>query len=111
MVTVVVILNTLISLMLFYVAWRVWKLKQQLGNIADRLTNYERCSHAVLYAAPEKIYTAQQNIYNLRQGTQRLEMQIQQVRQIVSLFFLLRQLWRRSFRPLGSTFGKKTIAK
>ncbi|MDZ7962174.1 MAG: hypothetical protein RMY34_30615 [Aulosira sp. DedQUE10] len=111
MVTVVVVLNTLISLMLLYVAWRVWQLKQQLGIIADRFTNYERCSHAVLYTAPENISTAQKNIYNLRQGNQRLEVQIQQVRQIVSLLFLGRQVLRRSFPRLNSTNRKKTIVK
>jgi hypothetical protein len=111
MVTVVVVLNTLIALMLLYVAWQVWKLKQKLGIVADKLAAYERCSHAVLYAAPEKIYLAQQNIYNLRQRNQNLEVQIQQVRQIISLLFLGRQIWRRSFRSSVSTFGKKTIAK
>jgi hypothetical protein len=111
MVTLVVIINTLISLLLLYVAWRVWKLKQLLGIVADRLAAYERCSHALLYVAPETISTAQQNIYNLRQRNQRLEVQIQQVRQIVSLLLLGRQVWRRSFRSLGSTFGQKTTAK
>jgi hypothetical protein len=111
MVTVVVVLNTLISLILLYAAWRVWKLKQKLGILADRLAAYERCSYAALYAAPEKISTAQQNIYNLRQGNQKLEVQIQQVRQIISLLFLGRQVWRRSFGSSVSIFGKKTIAK
>lgn len=111
MVTIVVVINTLISLMLLYAAWQVWKLKQKLRIVADRLAAYERCSHAVLYAVPEKIYTTQQNIYNLRQGNQNLEVQIQQVRQIISLLFLGRQVWRRSFRSSGSIFGKKTTAK
>ncbi|OUL28024.1 hypothetical protein BV372_25315 [Nostoc sp. T09] len=111
MVTLVVILNILISLLLLYVAWRMWKLKQQIRIVADRLATYERYSHAVLYAAPENIYTAQQKISNLRQRNQSLEVQIQQVRQIISLLFLGRQVWRRSFQSLGSTFGKKTVAK
>ncbi|MBD0303726.1 MAG: hypothetical protein ICV85_16630 [Tolypothrix sp. T3-bin4] len=99
------------SLMLFYAAWRMRQLKQQLSIIANTLTAYERRSHALLYQAPETIYFAQQNIYNLRQGNQSLELQIQQVRQIVSLLFLGRQVWRRSFRRLGFTFGKKTTIK
>lgn len=111
MVILVVVINTLISLILLCVAWRVWQLKQEIGKIADRFTHYERCSHAVLYTAPEKISAAQQNIYHLRQGNQRLEAQIQQVRQIVSLLFLGRQVWRHSFPRLGSTNGKKTITK
>lgn len=97
MVILVVAINTLISLMLLYVAWRISKLKQQLRFLADRLSYYERCSHIFLYAAPEKIYSAQQSIYNLRQGNQRLEVQIQQIKQIISLLFFGRQIWRRSF--------------
>ena len=97
MVILVVAINTLISLVLFYVAWRVWKLKQLLRIITDRLSYYESCSHTLLYAAPEKISSAQQSIYNLRQKNQRLEVQIQQIRQIVSLLFFGRQIWRRSF--------------
>jgi hypothetical protein len=89
----------------------VWKVKQQVRIVADRLAAYERCSHALLYAAPEKIYTAQQNIYNLRQRNQSLEVQIQQIQQIISLLYFGRQIWRRYFRSLGSRFGKKTIAK
>jgi len=104
MVTVVVVINTLISLALLYVAWRVWKLKQRLGRIADRLTAYERRCHAVLNKAPERIYTSKQNIYNLRQKNQALQMQIQQVQQIISLLLLGRQIWQRYF-------WKKTVTK
>ncbi|MBW4685175.1 MAG: hypothetical protein KME40_08750 [Komarekiella atlantica HA4396-MV6] len=111
MVIVVVVINTLISLMLLYAAWRIWQLKQQLAYIADRLIDYERCSHAALYKAPENISLSQQNIHNLRQGNQGLRVQIQQVRQIVSLLFLGRQAWRRNFPRVKFTSGKKTVAK
>jgi hypothetical protein len=104
MVTVVVVINTLISLVLLYVARRVWKLKQRLGRIADRLTAYERRCHAVLNKAPENIYTSEQNIHNLRQRNQALQMQIQQVQQIISLLLLGRQIWQRYF-------WKKTVTK
>ncbi|AFY32920.1 hypothetical protein [Calothrix sp. PCC 7507] len=104
MVTVVVVINTLISLALLYIAWRVWKLKQRLGRIADRLTAYERRSHAVLSKVPENIYTSEQNIYTLQQKNQAFQMQIQQVRQILSLLLLGRQIWQRYF-------GKKTAIK
>ncbi|MBW4645664.1 MAG: hypothetical protein KME23_22200 [Goleter apudmare HA4340-LM2] len=97
MVTVVVIINTLISLILLYVAWRVWKLKQRLGRIADRLTAYERRSYAILYPAPDKIHTSEQKIHNLRQKNQALQVQLQQVRQIISLLLLGQQIWRRFF--------------
>ena len=111
MVILVILINTLISLILLYVAWRVWQLKQQLAYIADRLTAYESCTHAALNKAPENIHLSQDNIYNLRQKNQALQMQIQQVRQIISLLLLGRQIWQRYFRRLELTSGKRTFAK
>ncbi|MHC0062732.1 hypothetical protein ACWATR_07370 [Nostoc sp. UIC 10890] len=111
MVILVVIINTLISLTLLYVAWRVWQLKQQLAYIADRLTAYESCTHTALNKAPENIYLSQQNIHNLRQRNQALQIQIQQVRQIISLLLLGRQIWQRYFPKLELITGKRTVAK
>ncbi|MBD2360073.1 MULTISPECIES: hypothetical protein [unclassified Anabaena] len=100
MVTVVVVMNTLISLMLLYVAWRVWQLKQKIAFIGDRLTEYERCTHDLLYKAPENIYLGQNSIQQLRQSNQVLQLQIQQIRQIISILLLGRQTWRRYFRKM-----------
>ncbi len=111
MVILVILINTLISLILLYVAWRVWQLKQQLAYIADRLTLYESCTYAALNKASENIYLSHDNIYNLRQKNQALQMQIQQVRQIISLLLLGRQIWQRYFRRLELTSGKRTFAK
>ncbi|UKO99520.1 hypothetical protein [Nostoc sp. UHCC 0870] len=100
MVTVVVVINTLISLMLLYVAWRVWQLKQKIAFIGDRLTEYERCTHDLLYKAPENIYLGQNSIQQLRQSNQVLQLQIQQIRQIISILLLGRRTWQRYFRKM-----------
>ena len=111
MVILVILINTLISLILLYVAWRMWQLKQQLACIADSLAAYESCTHAALNKAPENIYLSQDNFYNLRQKNQVLQMQIQQVRQIISLLLLGQQIWQRYFRRLKLIPGKRTVAK
>lgn len=111
MVMLVVVINTLISLILLYAAWRVWKLKHLLAFVANRLTAYERATHGALKNAPENIYTSQQAIYNLRQSNLGVQMQIQQVRQIISLLLLGQQTWRRYFGRLGPISGKKIVAK
>ncbi|MFN6483365.1 MULTISPECIES: hypothetical protein [unclassified Nostoc] len=111
MIILVILVNTLISLVLLYVAWRVWQLKQQLAYIADKLTTYESCTHTALNKAPENIYLSQQNIYNLRQRNQALQIQIQQVQQIISLILLGRQIWQRYFPKLQLISGKRTVAK
>jgi hypothetical protein len=101
MVALVVIINILISLILLYIARQVWKLKQRLANMANRLTALERCTHAVLDKAPSNTSRRQQNIQNLRQGNQSIQAQIQQVRQIFSLLLVGQQIQRRYFVKLG----------
>lgn len=111
MVTVVVAINILTSLMLLYVAWRVWQLKKQIAFVSDRLLDYERCSHNLLHQAPENIYLGQQNIQNLRQSNQGLQIQIQQVRQIVSLLLLGQRTWGRYVRKPVSIYKKQQSVK
>jgi hypothetical protein len=96
MITIVVLINILLSLMLLYIAGQVLRIKETLGIIADKLNSYERLSHAVLHTAPENIYTSQQEIYSLRQKRQKLNLQIQQVQQIINLVILGRKMWQRS---------------
>jgi chromosome condensin MukBEF ATPase and DNA-binding subunit MukB len=111
MVTLVVIINTIISLILLYVAWRVWKLKQVLASVANNLTAYERATYAALHNTPEAIYSSQEKIHNLRQGNQNLQLQLQQVRQIISLLLLGQQTWRRYSGQLGSKSRKNSTRK
>lgn len=103
MVIVVVVINVLISLILFYLAWRLWQLRRRLAKIANLLIAAERSSHAVLPQAPENIYFFQNNIHNLRQGNQQPQLQIQRLRQIFSLIAFGQQVWRRYFIKFGST--------
>ncbi|AUT00425.1 hypothetical protein CLI64_08500 [Nostoc sp. CENA543] len=102
MVIIVVIINTFISIMLLYVAWQLWQLKQKIAFIGDRLTEYERCSYALLYKAPELIYSGQNSIQQLRKSNQSLRMQTQQLKQIISILLLGRQTWLRYFRRIDS---------
>ncbi|WP_026082881.1 hypothetical protein [Mastigocladopsis repens] len=107
MVTVVVVINILISLTLLYVAWRVRRFKRRLTRIANMFVAAERSSHAVLFGAPEAIYMGQRNLHNLRQGNQPPRLQIQRVRQIFSLLAVGQQVWRRYFLRLSSKLVKK----
>ena len=111
MVTVVVILNILISLLLLYGAWLLWKLKQRIAFIADKFTLYEKCSQTLLSQAPENLDITKQNIHNLRLTNQSLQLKIQQVRQILSLLLLGQRVGRRYFRQGNSFLFTKTVAK
>ncbi|MBF2008102.1 hypothetical protein ACF3DV_00845 [Chlorogloeopsis fritschii PCC 9212] len=98
MVQTVVVINVLISLTLLYVAWRVWQLRLRWTRITNWFILAERCSHAVLRNAPEAIYISQHKIQNLRQTNQVLEIQLQQLRQIISLLVFGQRIWRRYLR-------------
>ena len=102
MVTVVVVINIMISLILLYVALRVRKLKQRLARLANIFIAAERSSHRVLYGAPTAIFTGQRKVHNLRQRNQSPQLQMQQVRQIFSLIAFGQQAWRRNFLRLRS---------
>ena len=98
MVTFVVIINTLISLILFSVASKLWRIKKQLAIIADSFVAIEIRTHNLLCKAPDSIYLCRSKIDNLRKEKQLLQLRIQQLQQIVSLLFLGRQMWRRYLR-------------
>ena len=96
MVTIVVLINILISLMLLYLAQQLRKAKDTLAFITDTFNQYERASYAALHTAQDNIYLAQKEIQNLRLEKQILKQQTQQLRQILSLIVLVKQIYQGS---------------
>jgi hypothetical protein len=109
MVTIVVVINLAIALILLYVAWQVWQIRQRLARIADTLIAAERSTHKVLRGAPDAISIGQQSIHQLRQGKEPLQLQLQRVRQVLSLLVLGQQAWQRFSR--SSPLLKKPLTK
>jgi len=107
MVTVVVVINLAIALILLCVAWLVWQIRKQLAKIANALTAYERSAYAALHNAPNKIYKGKLGIDKLRQGNEPLQLQLQRVRQVLSLFFVGWRAWQRFSRR--APFPKKPL--
>jgi hypothetical protein len=95
MVTVVVVVNILISLTLLYVAWRLWKIKRSLARAANILVAAERSTQKVLVKAPDFIYIGKRNIRKLRQSNQSIGLRTQQLQQILGLLVLASQWWQR----------------
>lgn len=98
MVTVVVVINLAIALILLFLAWQFWQLRQRLAIVADTLIAVERSTHEVLRGAPASISLGQQGIHRLRQGNKPLQLQLQQVRQVLSLVVFGQQAWKRFSR-------------
>lgn len=95
MVTVVLVLNGLLTLLCLYAAWQVWRWRSILANAADALTAAERVTHRVLRGAPQAIVTGQVGTTQLRQQYRILMLQLQQIQQILALLGLGQFAWRQ----------------
>jgi hypothetical protein len=95
MLTAVVIINLMISLVCFYIAARVWKIRRTIARFEVRIAAIERCSSNVLAKSPNFFAKRQQGAHQLRRNYQQLESQLQQVQQLLGLLGLGRMLWLR----------------
>jgi len=100
MLTAVVIINLLISLVCFYIAAKVWKIRRTIARFEMRIAAMERRSSNVLSTSPDFLAKRQQGARQLRRRYQQLELQLQQVQQLLGLLGLGRTLWLRRDRPL-----------
>jgi len=98
MVTIVVLINLLISCILLYLVQKLRKAKDTLVLITDTFNQFECATYAALHTAPDNIYLSKEKIQNLRLENRILKQQIQQLRQILSLIILVRQISPGSFR-------------
>ncbi len=100
MLTAVVIINLLISVVCFYIAAKVWKIRRTIARLEIRIAAIERCSSNVLSKSPDFLGKRQQGTRQLRRRYQQLELQLQQVQQLLGLLGLGRMLWFRRDRRL-----------
>jgi hypothetical protein len=100
MLTAVVIINLLISVVCFYIAGKVGKIRRAIAGFEKRIAAMERRSSKVLSNSPDFLAKRQQGTRQLRRRYQQLELQLQQVQQLLGLLGLGGTLWRRRDRPL-----------
>ena len=98
MVGTVVLINTLISVILLFIAWRIWRLLSRISRIANALTNYERKTNAVLHRVPAIISKGEKGVNNLRGKTALKQQQIQKVQQLFRMLLVGIQIWQRYIR-------------
>lgn len=96
MVAVVLIINLIISLICLYVAGKIWRYRQILAKVADKVNAADRGTYRVLHSAPNAIIKGQKGTRSLRQKYQQLEIQIQQLQKIMVILRLGQKIWVRS---------------
>jgi hypothetical protein len=101
MFTAVLILNGILAIVCFWIAWTVWQYRKALTIAADSLIEAEKNTYQVLHGAPEAILQGQIGARQLRQGYRQLTVQMRQVRGAIALISLGQTLWQgRSGLPL-----------
>lgn len=95
---VVVGLNLVIALACCITAWRIWQLRRVLANVADTLIRWEHSTHTVLKDAPDNISKTQIGATQAQAQYQALMLKLRQLRQILVLIGVGRQLWFRQVR-------------
>lgn len=91
----VVVLNTLIAAINFYIAWRVWKIRRTLAGVTKGIIAAERNTYNVLHPAPQAIYVGQKGTGALRKQYRQLEIQLERLEQILALLRLGVGVWGR----------------
>lgn len=100
MIQLVIVINIAIALLGFYVAWRIWLVKQALATAASVLASWERNTHWALNPerTPDLILRGQQATASLREGYARLEYQMQQLQKIFAIALIGLRLLQRGGR-------------
>ncbi|NJK38352.1 MAG: hypothetical protein HC835_09580 [Oscillatoriales cyanobacterium RM2_1_1] len=101
MIAFVIGVNFSISLLCFYVAWRIWHLNRTINQVERLLTRTERQLYSLLSGSPASIQRGQQGVASLRKQYRKLQFQTQQLQRILAIASLFTTLlpFRRSSRP------------
>ncbi|MBW4523888.1 MAG: hypothetical protein KME18_01645 [Phormidium tanganyikae FI6-MK23] len=88
----VIVLNLLIALYGFHLAWQMWNLRRTFSQAADALILAERNTHNLLGGAPQGIERRELSVRQFHQNYRQLEPKLQQARQALALIGMGRSL-------------------
>ncbi len=95
MLWLVIEFNIVISTFCFYLAWRIWKLKQILLQVEQSLILIQNCTDNILKKSPNFIQLRKYRANKIRELYRQLELQIKQVQQVMAMFWQIRTIWYR----------------
>ena len=95
MIIIVITLNLIITIFNLYLVVKLWQLRKLLALITKALINCENYLYYVLLITPQIIQKEQNNIYHWRQSYRLWQLQLQKIKQIITLLNWLYRIWRR----------------
>ncbi|XWK90732.1 MAG: hypothetical protein U7127_11980 [Phormidium sp.] len=98
MIAIVVIINTLIALFNFYLAWRIWKIRRTIAKATRAILAADHNTYKVLHSAPKTITVGQKGTKTLREQYQKLEMQLEKLGQVLGILNFTQQFWQKRAR-------------
>lgn len=95
MIVIVISLNLIIAIFNLYLVVKLWQLRKLLALITKALINCENYLYYVLLITPQILLKEQNNIYHWRQNYQLWQLQLQKIKQIITILNWLYRVWRR----------------
>lgn len=99
MVVGVIIINLVISMICLYLAAKLWQISKKVDKAAKAILRADRGTYNVLHKAPRAIAKGETGTRKLRQKYQKLQKQVQTMRQMLLVVnflskFTLRRAWK-----------------
>lgn len=99
MVVGVIIINLVISMICLYLAAKLWQMGKKVDRAAKAILRADRGTYNVLHKAPRAIAKGETGTRKLRQKYQKLQKQVQTMRQLLLVVnflskFTLRRTWK-----------------
>jgi hypothetical protein len=98
MLIFVIVFNCLLTLVNFYVAWKILRLRKTIASATKTLISVDRTLYNILHPAPHYIYMAQKGSANLSDRYSKLEGQLQKVQKLLNLLTFVLKVWPRRWR-------------
>ena len=96
MLLFVIAFNLLLAILNLCAAWYLWRLRQQMVRLSQKLERLERRSRRLLPLATTQIRARQQTTNHLNQQYEKLRSLQLQLQQILQLLNLALRLWQKS---------------
>lgn len=103
MIIFIIIFNLLITLINIYLVLKIWKLRQLLMNVTDALQKSEVNARILFKLSPKLLLKQQKKLLDRRKNYQKLKIQIEQLRKILTIVLWVIKIWQRQTKLIPAS--------